>query len=368
MPNKKIRVLHIISSLQIGGAEIVFRDLLQELVAKEFDHQVLYFYDGPLVAKIKDLGIVTYQIKGLFCRYDPVFLWRLAKHIWQFAPDCIDSHLWAANVLATSIGWFLGIPVVCVLHLAALDEKKSKKNNLRSCIERWTTSKASGLIAVSKGVKQEYINQFGPRLEQIRVIPNGINQDYVFEQAKKVTNFVKKQDQFIIGSVGRFIPRKNYTLLIQSFAQLSRTISRAHLLIVGFGPEQEKLEALIHELHLADKVTLIIGKPAYSYYPFFDLFVQPSLSEGLSIALLEAMSFGICPIVTGRDHSVITHQSNGLIIEPTRNDLIDAISRMYHDRPLAKRLGNQAKKTVNESYTIEKMAKQYEIIFKSTKN
>ncbi len=367
MPNKKVRLLHIISSLQIGGAEIVFRDLLHQLGTKEFDHQVLYFHDGPLVAKIQSLSIATYQIKGLFFRYDPVFLWRFAKHIWQFAPDCIDSHLWAANVLATSIGWLLHIPVVCVLHLAASDEKKSKKNSLRSFIERWTTIKAPGLVAVSKGVKQEYVNQFGPSLERIKVIPNGINQDYVFEQSKKDTKFVKKQDQFIIGSVGRFIPRKNYILLIQSFAQLSRTISGARLLIVGFGPEQAKLEALIQELHLSNKVTLIIGKPACSYYPFFDLFVQPSLSEGLSIALLEAMSFGICPIVTGRDHSVIAHQYNGLIIKPTLKALIDSISCMYYDRPLIKRLGNQAKKTVNESYTIKKMATQYVIIFKTLK-
>ena len=370
MTKNKAHLLHCISSLQVGGAEIVFRDLLQELGNTEFEHRVIYFHDGPVVARIRALGIPTYQITGLLCRYDPVFCWRLIKCIWQFWPDCIASHLWAANVLATIIGWFFRISVVCVLHchythLAASDEKKSRRHALRGLLERLITTKAPHLVAVSESVKKEYIAHFGNKLERITVIPNGIDQAYILRQAETHPGILpKNDDHFIIGSVGRFIPRKNYAVLIKAFAQLHMSVPQLRLLIIGFGPEQEALERLIKALDVERAVTLIVGQSAYGYYPFIDLFVQPSLSEGLSIALLEAMSFGICPIVTGRNHPVIKDQSNGMIIEPTKQALVHGIKRLYEDSALRKSYGRQAKETVEESCTIAKMAQSYKALFK----
>ena len=73
---KKIHLVHIISSLGVGGAESILFQLLNNLNDTEFNHTVIYFHDGPYVKKINDLGIKTYKVNGLFITYDPVFIVR----------------------------------------------------------------------------------------------------------------------------------------------------------------------------------------------------------------------------------------------------------------------------------------------------
>ena len=107
--------------------------------------------------------------------------------------------------------------------------------------------------------------------------------------------------RLLIGSVGRFIASKRYDLLIETLAELKKeaNASSIHLVLVGHGIEEQKLRQQTKKLGLETHVHFIHDFPAYSYYPLFDCFALPSVREGLSMALLEAMSCGLPSIVTG---------------------------------------------------------------------
>ncbi len=132
----------------------------------------------------------------------------------------------------------------------------------------------------------------------------------------------------------------------------------------GSGNLEEELKAKCQDLNIADKVLFINSFKAISFYEFFDCFVLPSDQEGLSIALLEAMSFELPGIVTGRQkcHEVIVHGYNGYIIEPNNKyELADTIEYIYK---FPKRsLGQNAKATVLNNFSLNKMTQEYSKIF-----
>src|SRR3989338_5352959 len=108
---KKKVLVHVISNLGIGGAETVLYQLLRRLSAQDFDHKVIYFHEGAYVAKIKQLGIPVYQVKGLVGAYDPVFFVRFFSLVSRLRPDCLHTVLWAANFLGRLAAWYYQIPL-----------------------------------------------------------------------------------------------------------------------------------------------------------------------------------------------------------------------------------------------------------------
>jgi len=148
------------------------------------------------------------------------------------------------------------------------------------------------------------------------------------------------------------------------------------LVIVGVGPQEGFLKALVCKLGIEEHVQFVIGKRAYSYYPLFDCFVQPSLTEGLSIALLEAMSFSLVCVVThvGGAHPVIRHKENGILVTDLRTKsprfaLVRSLLELIGDNAgFAKNIREKAKKSVLQSFCAGSMVAQYRTTFKSFSN
>src|SRR3982750_1406571 len=90
-------VVHVISSLKIGGAETVLYDLTRGLHVKGYQQSVIYFHEGPFSAQLCSLGIQVYYVMGLICLYDPVFWWRMYRLLHNLNPDTIHASLWSAG-------------------------------------------------------------------------------------------------------------------------------------------------------------------------------------------------------------------------------------------------------------------------------
>ena len=117
---------------------------------------------------------------------------------------------------------------------------------------------------------------------------------------------------------------------------------------------------------IAEDVRFIINQPAYSYYQLFDYFAQTSDKEGISIALLEAMSFGLTCVVTTKEekHAVIESGSNGLVVEAGNiQKLVQAFERLIENSPQHRSLGEKAIKTVERSFNRQHMLVGYTKIF-----
>jgi len=364
---KKIKLLHITSSLKMGGAESLLCDLIKNMDTTMFEHHVIYFHDGPHSVHLKELGIPLHQIKGLVSLYDPVFCARLYAHIKKINPDIMHTLLWAANLFGRMCAHVLNIPVVCAMH-----NNVDQDGFIRALFDRATLKMADKFIAVSEGVAESMRKRDAwLPAHKIQIIPNGIdfkNLQIKNEQAKKSRQELGlSSDHFVIGSVGRFMPVKRYDLMLESFALLYAQYSHARLVLVGIGDMEMQLRKLAAHLRIDHAVTFIIGQPAYQYYSLFDCFSLSSDKEGISIALLEAMSFGLPCVVTSSEssHAVLQHEINGLIV-PAGNvqQLSQAWAGLMGNKLLKELLGDCARKTVVQEFDYKKMVSSYQTCFK----
>jgi len=359
-----MRLVYLTSSLNVGGAEALLVELVDRLRKKGFEQHVVYFHGGPHVKRIQNLGIPTYHVKGLVCLYDPLFFLRLFFLIRRLKPDCLHTLLWAANFAGRLISGILKIPVVAALH-----NNIDQNGWIRMWLDRFTTYKACTLITVSEGVKQSLLQCFPAiHLPSIKVITNGIDARRIekdgLQFSKKRTDLGYSDKHFIIGSVGRFVPLKNYPLLIEQLAQVVDDFPHVRFILIGVGSQEEYLKKKIKELGIEKVVRIIVNKRALAYYPLFDCFVQPSFKEGVSIALLEAMSFRL-PCVVGNhisEHAVIQSELNGLIVTPGQSFAL-ALRLLIEQPVLRQSLGNQARVTVQERFSLDMMVTAYAKIF-----
>jgi len=358
----KKKIIHIITSLKIGGAETLLVDFLENKLSHQAKHAVIFFHDGPNRQRLLQLGIPCYQIKGLVCMYDPLFFIRLYKKVKQLKPDCLHTWLWSANIAGRIINLFLKIPLLNSFHLGVdLD------GFLRNCIERPTHHIPDRLIAVSQGVATSMTQKFNLKNpERLKVIKNGIDPIAIVLKSKKMAisreSLGLTQSHYIIGSVGRWIARKNYRFLIDVFAELYKRNPMMRLLLLGKGEEKEALHNHAISLGLEKKIIFIEGQPALGYYPLFDCFIQTSFKEGISIALLEAMSCSLPCIITEPlgVHEVLINEENGLIVPSyNQHEVAYAIERLATNKELSGTLGNNAYETLVKDFGLSTMVEAY---------
>ncbi len=216
--------------------------------------------------------------------------------------------------------------------------------------------RADRLAVTSAASAREALEQ-GFSREQVVCIPNGV------DTRRFAPRNGPAQARTRIICVGRLISGKGHTVLLDAFAQLYRESGSLRLEIVGDGPEKRNLERKAEQLGLG-RAVVFHGETA-SVETFFDntaVAVQPSLSEGMSNVILEAMAAGL-PVIatrTGAAPDVIRNGVNGILVDPGSADQIsDAVKQIISDEALARRLGAGARRTVEERYAISSIAEKY---------
>jgi L-malate glycosyltransferase len=360
--SRKNTIVHIITSLKIGGAESLLVDFLEHPLSAQVNHQVIYFHDGPNRQRLEQLGIPVYQIKGIFCLYDPLFFIRLYRLIKRLKPDCIHSWLWSANIAGRVVGKLRAIPLLNSFHLGV-----DQDGFLRNVIDRFTQQIPQRMVAVSDGVAHTMVQRLNlTKPERLTVIKNGIDVQKICTKSKKMA-IVREElglskEHFVIGSVGRWIARKNYLFLIELFAQLYEHDTTMRLVLVGKGEKRQVLHDQVKELGLSEAVIFVEGQPALGYYQLFDCFIQTSFKEGISIALLEAMSCSLPCIITEPlgVHEVIIHEHNGLIVPSYNHDAVCfELERLKNNKQLGASLGDAAYQTLLHGFGLSPMVESY---------
>ncbi len=360
-------IVHVISSMAIGGAETVLCDIVRGLnVTSLYRHTVIYFHEGPLSKQLCSLGISVYRVTGVVCLYDPIFWWRIYRRVRQANPDLIHASLWSAGFVSRLMGKWLNVPVVTAVH-AQLEHHGAVRNFL----DRMTIGSRDRFIAVTDEVSvamQRYIPAL--RSASIVSIANGVDIERL--DAKQNIHPVDRAqygllpEHIVLGSVGRFVPVKQYDLLLEMCAKIAVRYEHARLMLVGVGPLEMSLRALASQYSIADRVIFIVGQDAAPLYSLMDIFVQPSRSEGLSMALLEAMASRLPVVVTGSQgfHPVITHGLDGILIDPHNGDqFLSQIELLIRDISLRKILGRAARASVIRSHSTVAMISGYQKTF-----
>lgn len=373
-----MKIFHIISGLKVGGAESALYNFLAHLPENGDEHYVAYFHQGYNVRAIQQLGIKVFHIRGLVSCYDPFAYYSLKKIIITLAPDIIHSSLWSANIIGRIIARQLKLPIICDIHGNPAFEGK-----LRNWLDKKTATIPTKIVAVSDGVKDAYLNTIVGALrnkqerhnisQRMVVIKNGVNSSLLRQKA--ATNKLERSDiglassDFIIGAVGRLEPIKSYNVLLKAAALLieKHPTTSIKMCLVGDGSARHDLELTAHQLGIAHAVKFMgMRNDTYRFYPLFNCFALSSQSEGFSVALLEALAFGL-PVVTTHDthhHEIIIEGVNGYLVPPnTPEALADAIEKIYSNPTLAQQMRLDNIKKANESFSLQAVISRYHHLY-----
>ncbi len=330
---------------------------------------------GIMAEKIISAGIPYFEIKG-FQRDVNIFkdilaFFEILSLLFKTKPDVVHvSSAKAGGVAGASILIYklltfnFQLSTVFTAHGWAFNEPRPKwQTALIKFFSKLTCLFYDKIICVSEyDYKTALKNKIAP-LKKLVIIHNGIKpEDYNFLPKEKARRALEiPLGSFLVGSIGEFTKNKGQKFLIKA-AKNQFLISNYQFLIIGFGENKEKLKSLIQNYNLRDKVFLIDNLPeATKYLKAFDIFVLPSLKEGLPYVLLEAGLAGLPIIATnvGGVSEIVESGKNGLLVSPANpNELAGAINKLIKNPELRGELARGARQKIIRDFSFEKMLGQ----------
>ncbi|RYY56137.1 MAG: glycosyltransferase family 1 protein [Chitinophagaceae bacterium] len=367
---KKIRVLECIRQGQIGGGESHLLSLVENLDRSSYDPVVLSFTDGPMIERLTALGIENKVIHTT--RPFDIGKWKAVKaFIKSQSVDLVHAHGTRANSNVLWAARSLGIPVIYTVHGWSFhQDQQALVRRIRILGEKYLVSKSDLTISVSAS-NQESGRLVIPSLRSV-VVNNGIDQ-LKFNPGRRFTD-VRRQlgipaAATLVLFIARFTSHKQPLTLIDAFAKALGQRPELHLLMVGDGDQKAEAIEKIKAAGLQDKITLeTFRQDVPDVLAAADIFVLPSLWEGLPIGLLEAMSMGRAVIATNVDGSreVIRNRVNGLLTDTNQlvPNLTSAIVELAGNPLLRHELASYAMATVNEKYNAANMTREIESLYR----
>lgn len=347
-----MRILQIIPSLQVGGAEVFVARLAAAHQAAGHDVHIAHFHDGPMVDRLDPLLRTRMHRITKRARYDATVVPRLLRLMRDLGPDIVHTHLFpalswggAAARLARTPAW---------VHTHHSNHAPSQRD--ARLLEAKLLARAHRVVAVSKGTA-ERLRPHGGRLSNTLVIANGIPLD---DRPRSAID----GDPPVIGTVGRMVPIKAQHTLIEAVAQLRDAGREVRLRLVGDGVSRPELEALVDRLDLRDRV-VFTGRVSDvpQQLAQLDLFVLPSLSEAMPLALLEACAAGLPVVVTnqGGAGSIVEQGAGGWLLEPGSGPRVAARIEAFLalDGPARRALGQRSLALVQQRYSMQACATAY---------
>jgi len=367
---KKINVLQATLHLKMGGLESIIMDLCRHHDRERLSMKVVCFnsYDPVYKKKLENQGIEVVHLvrKG---RYDLSFFLKLINLFKQWDIDVLHAH---SGCVFNSIicAQLARVPVKIVTEhgLPIYDDGRPMPVTFKTKIEDFIIGKLTDrFVAVSAEIESNLLNKYPAKPEKISTIINGI--DVTRFKLKKTVKKIPEGWNFyegrtIIGSVGRLVPIKNYHCLLAAFALLYKKFPELQLVLVGDGPERDRLEKQAKELGISAAFSILgVRNDIAEILSCFDVFVLPSLTEGTSISLLESQACGIPAVVTrvGGNPDIVIDGINGFLTEVEDVfALSERIEEIIVTPKLRVQMSVQARRTVEQYHDIKMMVRTYE--------
>lgn len=368
-----VRILHVIGGGEFGGAEQHLIGLAKTLNPDQWAPHVAVFYEGEFAERLRHLQIPVTVLS-------PVDLaaWAgmtpLRQLIREFRPDIIHTHGVRANLLGRLANKAEGFParlVTTVHSVLKLDYPKFWKRVLFERFEKWTWRYVDRFILVSRAMKQDFLKAGLPQ-DRITVIHNAIQLPEEPPVRPEHSGLREElglpQGTVLAGTVARLHPVKGHTYLIQAVKQLEAKYPDAHYVWIGGGDLQHQLKEEVAQAGLSKKIHFLgVRQDVPELLPQLDLFVLPSISEGLSVAILEALLAGV-PVVTtavGGSPEVVDEGRDGLLV-PSKDPeaLRQAIDRALSDPQTMKQMGQAGQQKVYREFSLECLVRETTDVYK----
>ena len=359
-----MNILYVVNHLNVGGITSYCMTLATGM--KKKGHSIFIASSGgQLLGKFTDEGFQYIPIpidtkkevgpKILACAF------KLLSAVRKNNIDIVHTHSRTTQVVGCLVSRKTGVLHVTTWH------GFFKKRLFRRLFPCW----ADKVIAISEPVKEHLISDFKVDEARVRVIHNGI--DVVRFQPNRTREEVAIKTEFglrggpVIGIVGRLSDVKGHSYLIEAMRTIAGAFPHAQLLIVGEGKMQKELVNLVTRMGIEKNVFFVHSVlNTARVLSIMDVFVMPSLKEGLGLALMEAMASGLA--VVGSDiggiKSLIRNGENGFLVKPQDSAALScAIMELLKDPQMRQRFGSEARKSIQENFSETAMVDQTERLY-----
>ena len=315
-------------------------------------------YGGGIPPNFRRSLLAKIQVPFLFISE----LFYALKLIKKEGIDLIHAHwIIPSGLVGLICKRIFGIPLIVSSHGSDINRVG---NRFIGVVFKHILKNADWVIAVSTALRDKLIN-LGAQRSKVKVMPCGIELDNFLVD-------IKKGNDLRILAIGRLIEDKGFHNLIEAMSYVVKEIPDVTLTIVGDGPFREELIRLSKDLSLQDKIAFKGGKP-HSEIPRYiqesDLFVLPSMSEGLPLVILEAMACGKAVVATdvGGIPDVIINGETGVLVKKNNpRDLSEAIVCLLSDNKKRMELGEKAREKIQDTLSLENTTKETIKLYESS--
>jgi glycosyltransferase involved in cell wall biosynthesis len=365
-PHQPVKVMVVVGSLEIGGAQKHIFDLLRQVDRARFDVSVLIFRSGGhFYEGVRALGIKVHNL-DVRSRWDLFRRFRnFVRHVRKIDPDVLHVFLYYSSLFGC---------LVRLLHYRygprVILSKRSMNVSLRpdrNAVYRHILMRVPDAItAVSEPVRQRCL-ELGASPSKVHVIENGIEPIERVETGNLRRLIGVRDDVLLLGTVGSLTVRKRHKCLLHALPSLVSDFPHLHVVIIGEGALRSELEADCRRLGIEKRVHLTGNlAPATRYIGDLSVFVLPSAEEGMSNAMLEAMMVGLPCIASdiASNRQVVSHGRDGLLVNVEDTTAFANVIRvLLSDGHLRCSIANHARQTIRERFGSRSMIEANENLY-----
>lgn len=357
-------ILYLSTSSGPGGAERVISNLSASLDPARYRAILCLFRPGWIQEHTENRGVRTYVIptQGMF---DWRWVLRVKRLLKDEHVDLIHAHEFDANVQGTFVAALSGVPLVATVHGKNYFWEKLR----RRLAYQWVSRNAT-MVAVSENLKQFIVEKVGVDSGHVKVVYNGVDLlphcgPADIDQCRKELD-LPTGDQ-IVGVVGNLYPVKGHQYLIAAIPAVLAKCPNTTFIFAGRGQLEGELKEQAHQLGVAQKVRFLgLRQDIPRILAVLHAFVLPSLSEGLSMAILEAMVAGKPVIATdvGGNPELVEDSETGYLV-PSQNSqaLADRLISLLMNRDRALQFGKVGQLRAQGQFSLRTMVREYQAIY-----
>lgn len=370
-----MRILHLIEGLGWGGAERrLFNDVVR--LNGRFSHTVAHLTGNGGMGELFDRhGIERIDLRARGWT-DPRAVWRVRNLIRRIRPDLIHTQLFGADLHGRIAGRLERVPVLSTVQSSIYEcSDPFFRSPARERLDRWTARRwTRHLVAVSEFVKESLVKRFDLSPERVTVIPNAVDpapyQAATGEERAAIRRALETPaDGPVFITVGRLDPPKGHRFALEALSRLKPSLGRWTWWVVGDGVSRPALERKVWQMGLESQVRFLgIRQDVPRLLAAGDLFLFPSVSEGLPVALLEGMAAGKPCVAfrTGPMPEVVEDGKTGLLAEPGSADAFGrAITVLLEDTALRERMGHAGQERVARHFHADGTARRLGVFYEA---
>lgn len=367
MPPKRLKVLQLVSSLTVGGAEQIVLTLAERIDPGRFETHVCSLSvvgQNKLQPAFEQLQIPLLPLNARHA-YDLAVAQQVRQYARQQQIDLIHTHLTDADIIGRLVGRSLRLPVLSTMHNMPHNYARQRRD--RYWLQRFTARMLSShLVAVSAKIRELYVQQWRIPPARISTIYNSVRMEHFLA----VPAGVPETREFagpIITNVARFNPQKAQHNLLAAVPAVLEKFPQATFLLVGKGHLEPKLRQQAANLGINDRVVFTgVRHDIPAILAQSDLFVLSSAWEGMPLSVIEAMAAARAVLVTdvGGNAELVQNGRSGLVVPPNDVPALEkGLLALLQDKPARLALGAAARQRVQRLFNTERFVQQYESLY-----